>query len=427
MSAERTVDSADVREPQGSPVTWWGRNRETLLPMPVVLLCLFAVGAFQWGSASAAGLAKDVRFVMVGLVGLPSFLCVMLAVGMGISRGRAGLALHIHDAVEEPTRETVRRMWRYERDRYRRSVSRAQFYAVELGATATLFLTFSALLIERRWSEVASGAAPSRAVLAAASVAAATATAFVVNFVKLLVRLSSYDISARAFSWSTRAVALVAVGDVGLLLVLPISTAPTAILLGVFTGVTGEHTISLLLERAGKSLGFAPAAERGPSPLLCIEGLLPEHVDRLQEEGIFSVHDLALAPTARLFFSTPYGLQMISDWQDQALLLTRWGSDRARDLFDHIGIRGALALRKVARELPESAHESLRRALRLDERAPLEPLLAVIAHDEATRRLEVYAEQSVVLHPAHFDEEKREREEADRCAAPGRVATAGVR
>jgi hypothetical protein len=410
---------------QARKIGWWERNKEAFFPVPLIGACGAAVFVV---ASRTARIGFRGAALLTGIVALPSLICGITAFAMRISPGRDGLRLHVHKDVEEPAAETLRNTWLYERDRYRRSVGRAQFYAVQFGAMATLFLGASALLVTPHWglvaivSDLPLGAEPyplPYVILVGASLAAATATAFVVQFVKLLVRLSSYDISARAFSWSTRSLALVALGDLGLLLVLPITNAKWAILLGVFAGVTGDHTISLLLQRAGKSLGVAPPAERGPSPLLSIEGVLPEHVDRLQEEGIFSIHDLALIPTARLFFSTPYGLQMICDWQDQALLLTRWGADRARSLSDHLGIRGATDLRKLAaRGVPES-REPLRRTLRLDEDAPLAEKLSELANDEVTRRLELYAEKCLVRQPAHFDEERRESEAADPCIVDG--------
>jgi hypothetical protein len=252
---------------------------------------------------------------------------------------------------------------------------------------------------------------------------AATVTAFLIGFVKMAVRLSGYDLSARAFSWSTRSVALSVVADVGLLLALPINDDWNAILLGILTGIAGEHAMTLLLEKAPKALGLAPALQpRGPSPLLFIDGIMAEHVDRLEEEGVLSIHDLALVPTARLFFNTPYGLQMICDWQDQALLLVRVGLDRARDLLNQMGIRGAIALRNTAQHLigpgptyPRDTSDTekaandpgickaLQRALKLDDETPLEPLLTTFRDDEATVRVSMYS-QSVVLGPAQFEE-----------------------
>ena len=402
---------------------------ELFFPIPVVAGCGWAVlHAARPPEAALAGLRSE---TVVGLVALPFVLCFILAMRMGICLGRGGLIIHIHRSAPRVASETIRRTWAYERDRYRRSVSRARFYAVQFGATATLVLALATLLLARYGSRVSSGTSSGNdlgvfAAIGAASVAAATATTFLVNFMKVLVRISVHDISAAAFSWPTRALSLVVIGNVGLLLVLPITTLQTAVLLGMFAGVTGEHTISLLLERTGKSFGFAPAVQRRPSPLLAIEGLLPEHVQRLEEEGVFSIHDLALAPTARLFFNTPYGLPKISDWQDQALLLTRWGPERTRDLFDKVGIRGAIALRRIAHELPDQARDPLRRALRLENEAALEPLLSVIERDETTLRLELHAEQCVVLEPAHFDDPIVEGEEIQNCEAPEAPAAAAA-
>lgn len=388
-------------------------------PSPIVMLVVLFAASVAAVGMSNAGTANPLppRPIIMGLVALPGFLSLMLALGLVVVSGKAGLQLHTHRDTEPHLGEAVQKSWAYERDRYGCALSRAQFYAIVFGVVATLFLACSMLLL--RWG----ASNDKKASVLALSIVAATVTAFLIGFVKMAVRLSGYDLSARAFSWSTRSVALSVVADVGLLLALPINDDWSGILLGILTGIAGEHAMTLLLEKAPKALGLAPALQpRGPSPLLFIDGIMAEHVDRLEEEGVLSIHDLALVPTARLFFNTPYGLQMICDWQDQALLLVRVGLDRATDLLNQMGIRGAIALRATAQHLigPGPAYtkaifdtgnayddprirDALQRALKFDKETPLDPMLTAIRDDEATLRVLVHW-QSIVLEPAQFQE-----------------------
>jgi hypothetical protein len=244
----------------------------------------------------------------------------------------------------------------------------------------------------------------------AAAGIAATVTAFLSEFSRLIVRLSSHDVSARAFSWSTRSILLVAVAVVGLLLVLNFGLKE-AVLLGILAGAMGHHAITLLLDKAPKMLGLAHGAAIVPSPLLALGGIRAEHAARLEEEGIVTVEDLAFVPTARLYFNTAFGLQTICEWQDQALLVARLGPERVADLFRQMGIRLMTDLARTARDVldaPGSAEtaavrDALHRVLKLEKEAPLDPVLRAVAADQTLVRLQQYR-RSVVLEPAQFEE-----------------------
>ncbi len=403
---------------------WWEQYGQMVLALALVAACEVAV-FFEPRSALEP---LSLRLIIMGLIALPSVLALILAWGLGVVAAREGLRLHTHSGTDPLIAEAVQKSWSYERDRYRRSVSRAQFYASAFGVIATLFLTCSELLLRLRMNFVPDWEGKVQAL--ALSIMAATGTAFLLSFAKVTVRLSSHDFSARAFSWSTRSLVLSVVAAAGLLLALQTDVVWMALLLGILAGVAGEHAMNLLLEKAPKILSLRPTyRQEGPSPLLVIDGIMAEHVDRLEEEGVLSISDLALVPTARLFFNTPYGLQMICDWQDQALLLMRVGRDRARDLFNQMGIRGAIALHRTVHDLLRAApddtkasRDALQRAIRLDKEAPLDPMLKAIEDDEATLRVQVHR-QSIVLEPAQFDPAwSSDREDVQAsgfsCAAP---------
>jgi hypothetical protein len=203
---------------------------------------------------------------------------------------------------------------------------------------------------------------------------------------------------------------LVVIAVIGILIIVPSPGAigiSGAVLLGIFVGATGGQALALFLEKAPKTLGLAARAPAAPSPLLSIAGITLEHALRFEEEGVFSVQDLAYAPTARLFFNTPYGLQAICEWQDEALLIARFGGERAGDLASQTGIRTMTELARTASDLLKqpggAVRDALHRALRLEAEAPVDPLLKAIVEDETMLRLQVHR-QSVVLKPAQFDE-----------------------
>ncbi|HEX8106085.1 MAG TPA: hypothetical protein VF516_00090 [Kofleriaceae bacterium] len=200
--------------------------------------------------------------------------------------------------------------WEYEQDRSGWLQGRLVLQALIFGDLTTFALLCSALL-------AASGLHADRNTVTqlACSIAAATGTAFLANLARIMLRVSGGDVTTRTFSWAIRSVILVIIADIGLYVLLDgeapslTSNVPHALLLGVFVGATGDHAIQFLLDKATKVFNAGEAAAHKASPLLEIEGVTDAHVDRLEEEGIVSIHDLAFVPTARLFFSTTYSLQ----------------------------------------------------------------------------------------------------------------------
>jgi hypothetical protein len=233
----------------------------------------------------------------------------------------------------------------------------------------------------------------------------AAATAFVTSCVRVLVRLTQQDISSRMFATATRAVAVATTASAGLSLVLAdlVNANVRAIVLGILCGVMGEHAILPLVEKAGKLFTIKTREAAPPSPLLAIEGLTEEHVARLEEEDIRSVHDLAFVPTARLFFPTPYSLQQIANWQDRALLRVYVSPEGVKGLDNKMKILGAIDLRGCVHQLRFSSksevykmaqRETLKSALNLDE-GGLEALIDSMIHDEVTLRVRLLWQASV--------------------------------
>ncbi len=303
------------------------------------------------------------------------------------------------------TAATIETSWEYERERLLRSQHRRGLQALIFGDLATLALTCGVLALphgtwndrDTTWRLALSGLA-------------ATATAFVINLVRILLRASGGDVTTRTFAWASRTLALVIVADLGVhtLLEKEISGIWSALALGVFVGTTGSQAIQFLLDKGGKRiLGTTETrASQARSPLLDIEGMTPEHVERLEEEGILSIHDLAFVPTARLFFATTYSLQQICDWQDRALLLVYVGKRSAAALAEKLGITGAIDLRADMHEILFNGQRkdvrkmktALRKALHLDE-GELAARIKSMVHDEATMRIRCYWGSTVAWNP----------------------------
>ncbi|HEU4728120.1 MAG TPA: hypothetical protein VFT22_09535, partial [Kofleriaceae bacterium] len=267
----------------------------------------------------------------------------------------------------------VEMSWEYERDRILRSHHRLRRQALIFGSVATFALACCALALPPApWGD-------GNAVLqVVCSVAAAVTTAFLGNLVRVTLRISGGDATNRTFAWATRSLVLVIIADMGLYVILgkEMTSVFSALLLGIFVGATGDHAIQFLLDRGAKAFGAAKTdAVQQSSPLLDLEGMTAEHVERLEEEGILSIHDLAFVPTARLFFATAYSLQQICDWQDRALLLVYVGPKAAAALAEKMDIRGVIDLRAFAHDILFNRGEphrleiekSLRSALGLDE------------------------------------------------------------
>lgn len=306
----------------------------------------------------------------------------------------------------EQIRKAAEATWKYERDRFLRARHDAPLNALIFGLIGTVTLVscavFGSLSFEDqpRWI-------PGLTL----SIVAAAGTGFLGNFVRVLARLSGGDITARMFAWCTRSMILVIIADVGLFALFEgdilVTTPLLAVVLGVFAGALGDRAILLFLDKAPEKL-FKTASPRPPSsPLVEIEGITDDHVERLKEEGILSAHDLAFVPTARLFFCTAYSLQQICNWQDRALLTVYVGKTCTSTLGEHTQIRGAIDLMALAHHLllaskgvPEAEpsldpeRDSLRKALKLEDGA-FNAFIVSMAHDQATRRLSLYWSSAV--------------------------------
>ncbi|MGH9887165.1 MAG: hypothetical protein ACREBE_16685, partial [bacterium] len=288
--------------------------------------------------------------------------------------------------------DAIKTSWSYEKERISRLQCRLVLQGLLFGDLCTFALMCSALV-------AAAGGSHARI---ACSVAAAAATGFLTNLGRLLLRISGGDITTRTVSWAIRSQILVIIADAGLCMLLgdEAQNAERAVVIGLFVGATGSPAIQFMLEKASKLLNTGTVAAQRASPLLDIEGVTEEHVERLAEEGIVSIHDLAYVPTARLFFATTYSLPQICNWQDRALLQIGFGKAAADALRQKMCIRGAIDLMTLAHQLlfdeptDTSVRGDLATALQV-EPATLAMMLPVMAHDENAMRIRSFTSSIV--------------------------------
>lgn len=335
--------------------------------------------------------------------------------------------------------EAVKGSWAYERARYEASLERIRPAAILFGLVATLLLAASFLFLCWR-TEHGYGVEWGTALALAVSVAVTAAAGFAINSARLLVRIASLDYNSRMFTCATRSVVLAVIADVGLFAVLRevAGTLTGAILLGLFAAALGDHAIDLMVEKISAVFGVK-VPKKGDSPLLAIGGVTLEDVERFEDEGVLSLHDLAFTPTARLFFNTTHSLQRIVDWQDQALLHVYFGAERARRIWESLTIRGVIDVQglceKIQTDEARSAKqpadsgepkgetnllEEVKAALQVGSVEAAREALATIEWDEPTMRLRIHFRSCVVS-------SEGELEGLDVSTFPAEVQAAAVR
>lgn len=266
----------------------------------------------------------------------------------------------------------------------------------------------------------------------AVAAASAAFTSFSLSFGRLTVRASIRDTSARMFAYALRALILSVIAAVLLVALLwhhsqaPVAAAadaahaakdavvlaaqpfkgPTSyMMLGMVVALIGEGVLSQITARAASAmnLGTTVRSSESTKELSAIDGLTEHDILRLGEEGIDSVHALAMASTASLYFATPYTLQRLCDWQDQALLITYVGLAKAQMCKEKLMVRGAIDLQRKADFLMaqgtdqsqqacaarDKTFEIIRSSLGFISVEQARESLFPIAHDEVIRRLRI--------------------------------------
>ncbi len=96
----------------------------------------------------------------------------------------------------------------------------------------------------------------------------------------------------------------------------------------------------------------AATVDAGNSQLAEIGGIDFDEIDRLHEENIKNIQQLAFSNPLEVHFSTAYPLKTVIDWTDQALLRLYLKKETI-DKLQPLGIRGAIEMAQVRRRLRE--------------------------------------------------------------------------
>ena len=329
--------------------------------------------------------------------------------------------------------ERIHRLWSIEARHSVQAQHRMMQHACLYGfATSAIFAwglivnSGGSLAVQTRMMAVAAGSA--------------AFTSFSLSFGRLTVRASIRDTSARMFAYALRALILSVLAAVLLVALLwhhsltgsagasaadaaqlvkdgavlaqqPFKGPTSYMMLGMVVALIGEGVLGQITARAASavSLQLPTRASAGTSQLASIDGLSELDILRLGEEGIDSIHALAMASTAALYFSTPYTLQRLCDWQDQALLITYVGLAKAETCREKLMVRGAIDLQRKADFLMAEAaanteeqearlktFEIIRSSLGFISIEQARESLFPLAHDEVIRRLRIYHRGSVI-------------------------------
>lgn len=142
------------------------------------------------------------------------------------------------------------------------------------------------------------------------------------------------------------------------------------------------------LEEAGRRVFANPSRDALPSrtlPLTAVQGVSRDTQDRLAEEGIDDVSQLAMADPYRLLRNTAYDKRQIVSWMDRALLMLHL--PEGYSALERRGVTGAMALAWYAEEDKDGAKQEAFKVLATEARIDEKILRAVGKHLAADRQL----------------------------------------
>lgn len=315
--------------------------------------------------------------------------------------------------------ETAEALWQYEASQADKSRENFLIYAGAYGFLASMSLLLCASMALKYVVNDELPVAPWR-VYEAIAVGTAVAVAFGKDFGRMLVRASTRDSSTQMLAWSSKRLLIIIVATVVFMTLAlagemyaidMVKRGFASVSLGAAVAILGERLAGAMSERAAKVLGVS-VTKRTMDTLQFVEGLEDEDVLRLAEEGVDSAHALAFAATPRLFFGTPYPLQRICDWQNQALLQVKVGASRAQLFRERLMLAGAIETRRFALALYEGADDEQKKQvanlLGFGTSEMAKVALDFIVADEDIARLAVYRGACPCEDPAREDLKPRE-------------------
>jgi len=169
------------------------------------------------------------------------------------------------------------------------------------------------------------------------------------------------DVQPRAYlHFGARLIVAPFLGTVLAPLLVPI-TREGAQFLAFGAGMFADSALRLIEDRWRAAARSSPG-KRSSLPLSQIEGIGRNDELRLWEEGITDAHHLAVARIENLLVETPYSLDRLIDWKDQAFLYVYVGEDLL--IWRGLYVRGILdVLGLEARYFGTQRHDVIRKAI----------------------------------------------------------------
>lgn len=136
----------------------------------------------------------------------------------------------------------------------------------------------------------------------------------------------------------------------------PAVAYPVAFGIGIFPL---KDSFDTARKYAAKRLEVSPATPAAEGTALSkVQGMTPETIDRLEEEGVTSTVHLAYSDPIKLLLRTNISWVILLDLMDQALLFNYLGDQMAQ--LRSIGVRGAIEVAAVGQRLYEGDDEDKR-------------------------------------------------------------------
>jgi hypothetical protein len=316
-----------------------------------------SVGAFQSTGLLACGaaLVGIVSLSIPVLIALMSDGALMARAEFTIPKPRnAGDTYLLHPMARLDLHDLAMRHWHYHESQAWMNQDRRFRHALCYATLTTFWICLLAVVLLYGLSQDGSGSS-SRLMQAALTLFAGVIARFVLDVGNMVVRSARRDSTARMFAQAAYhiTITIFAAGVARLLLAIGEPTSiksplVMSILAGVCAAALGERVLGVLLVRLGKLFGVEPPPRTNGLPLTFLDGLDASEASRLEEEGIDSIHALAYTSVPKLFFRTPFGLGQVCDWQDQAILVTQLGDERAVQFRKQLGISRATEVLQLA-------------------------------------------------------------------------------
>jgi hypothetical protein len=378
------------------------------------------------------GLVLAATFVVLCALPVGLMICIAIVVEKSISPrlafvvGGAVLGLsHQNDAAPTSLRpeewtsivDDATRFWRYEAQQIDFLKWRFRHHGFVYGFICSVVLSLCAMLLAQRliYGPARDVTQEAFRVPAAIAVGTATSVAFARDIGRLLVRAAHRDSSTQMLAWASKRLLVIVTGTVmavGLALSGEFGADFVKSGLGYFVvgagmAVLGDRAANVVGDRVARFFGAPTVTRNLGVDMQQIEGLTEDDMSRLAEENVDSAHALAFCSTPKLFLNTPYTLQRLCDWQDQALLIATLGETRARLFRDQLGVRGAIDAQQVALRYmrrPPAANDGqkasedhrasdLRKSLGLSE-DQMDVVMTRLANEDVARRLRIYRSAS---------------------------------